>query len=88
MLNASLFSAAILPLSTAYVTCEAFGWEAGVDHGWREAPIFSVAHYGIVGDLKVVIPKLIRAVRGGAKLTDLAEPRGAAVVPRPVGERG
>ncbi len=54
----------------------------------REAPIFSVAHYGIVGDLKVVIPKLIRAVRGGAKLTDLAEPRGAAVVARPVGERG
>jgi len=31
-----------------------------------EAPIFSIAHYGIVGDLKVVIPKMIKAVRSGA----------------------
>jgi len=29
----------------------------------REAPIFSVAHYGIVGDLNKVIPMIIRAVR-------------------------
>jgi Mn2+/Fe2+ NRAMP family transporter len=33
LLNASVFSAAILPLSTAYVVCEAFGWELGVDTG-------------------------------------------------------
>ncbi len=40
LLNASIFSAAILPLSTAYVVCEAFGWEAGINHGLKEAPIF------------------------------------------------
>ena len=38
----------------------------------REAPIFGVAHYGIVGDMNVVIPKLIKAVRGGAKIEKLA----------------
>jgi Mn2+/Fe2+ NRAMP family transporter len=40
LLNASLFSAAILPLSTAYVVCEAFGWESGVSKRLREAPAF------------------------------------------------
>ncbi len=40
LLNASLFTAAILPLSTAYVFCEAFGWESGVSFGWKEAPVF------------------------------------------------
>jgi Mn2+/Fe2+ NRAMP family transporter len=40
LLNASLFSASILPLSTAYIVCEAFGIEAGIDKSWREAPAF------------------------------------------------
>lgn len=40
----------------------------------RSAPIFSVAHYGIVGDLRVVIPRLIRAIRGGSRVDGLAEP--------------
>jgi Mn2+/Fe2+ NRAMP family transporter len=40
LLNASVFTAAILPLSTAYVLCEAFGWESGVSHQFKEAPVF------------------------------------------------
>ena len=40
LLNASLFSAAILPLSTAYTVCEAFGWENSVSRELKDAPIF------------------------------------------------
>jgi electron transfer flavoprotein alpha subunit len=28
-----------------------------------EAPIFNIAHYGIVGDLKEVLPRMIRAYK-------------------------
>ena len=40
LLNASLFAATILPLSTAHVICEGLGFEAGIDHKFPEAPIF------------------------------------------------
>lgn len=40
LLNASIFSAAVLPLSTAYAACEALGWKTGVDRRPREAPGF------------------------------------------------
>ncbi len=33
----------------------------------REAPIFGVAHYGIVGDMRQVIPMMIRAIRERAR---------------------
>ncbi len=40
LLNASLFAASILPLSTAHVICEGLGFEAGIDQKFTEAPIF------------------------------------------------
>lgn len=40
LLNASMFAASILPLSTAHVICEGLGFEAGLDHKFKEAPIF------------------------------------------------
>jgi NRAMP (natural resistance-associated macrophage protein)-like metal ion transporter len=40
LLNAAIFTASILPLSTAYYVCEAFGFERGVENGFREAPVF------------------------------------------------
>ena len=40
LLNASMFAATILPLSTAHVICEGMGFEAGIDHKFREAPAF------------------------------------------------
>ena len=37
---ASIFSATILPLATAFYVCEAVGFEAGIDKKLREAPKF------------------------------------------------
>src|SRR6202140_4802740 len=40
LLNASVFAASILPLSTAHVICEGLGFEAGIDHKFEDARIF------------------------------------------------
>jgi len=60
LLNASLFSASILPLSTAYFLCEAFGIEAGIDKSWREAPTFYWLYTVliIIGAGVILIPKI------------------------------
>jgi Mn2+/Fe2+ NRAMP family transporter len=41
LLNVSILASGILPLATAYVVCEAFGFEAGLDRSFSEAPIFN-----------------------------------------------
>jgi len=58
--NASLFSACILPLATAFYICEAMGWEAGVDKTLREAPQFMGLYTGfiVVGAMIVMIPRV------------------------------
>lgn len=40
LVAASFLAACVLPLTTSFVICEAFGWEAGVSFTWKEAPIF------------------------------------------------
>ena len=40
LIAASFLAACVLPLTTSFVICEAFGWEAGVSFKWREAPMF------------------------------------------------
>ena len=59
LLNASLFAASILPLSTAYVICEALGFESGIDRKWTEAPIFYWLYTGLiaVGAALILIPR-------------------------------
>ncbi len=40
LFGASMLAAVIMPVSTAFVICEAFGWESGVGKPVREAPAF------------------------------------------------
>jgi len=55
---ASVFSATILPLATAFYVCEAFGFEAGIDKKWDEAKEFYVLYTGIliIGAAIILIP--------------------------------
>ena len=55
---ASIFSATILPLATAFYVCEAFGFEAGIDKKWKEAPEFYVLYSSIIilGVIIILIP--------------------------------
>jgi len=45
---ASVFSATILPLATAFYVSEAFGFEAGIDKTWDEAKEFYTLYTGIL----------------------------------------
>jgi Mn2+/Fe2+ NRAMP family transporter len=55
LLNASLFAASILPLSTAYVVSEGLGLEAGVSKSFSEAPVFHGLYVGIIAVSALVI---------------------------------
>jgi len=58
LLNASLFAASILPLSTAYTVCEALGFESGLNKKFREAPAFYWLYTGllIIGAAVILVP--------------------------------
>ncbi len=59
LLNASLFAASILPLSTAHVVCEGLGFEAGLDCKFREAPVFYWLYTAllVIGGGIILIPR-------------------------------
>jgi NRAMP (natural resistance-associated macrophage protein)-like metal ion transporter len=48
LFGASLLAAAVLPLSTAYGICEAFGFERGVSRSFAEAPVFQSIFTGLI----------------------------------------
>ncbi len=58
LLNASLFAASILPLSTAFVVCEGMGWEVGVNKKFSEAPQFYGLYTLLIffGALVILLP--------------------------------
>ncbi len=55
---ASVFSATILPLATAFFICEAFGFESGIDKKWDEAREFYILYTGIliISAIIIMIP--------------------------------
>jgi Mn2+/Fe2+ NRAMP family transporter len=60
LFGASMLAASVLPLSTAYAVCGAFGWERGVSRSWFEAPIFNGLYTALIAiaGLFVLIPGL------------------------------
>ncbi|MGB8648147.1 MAG: Nramp family divalent metal transporter [Anaerolineae bacterium] len=78
LLNASVFSAAILPLSTAYVVCEAFGFESGVNRELGEAPAFFGMYTALIilgaGIILLPIRSLIDAMLASQTLNGVLLP--------------
>lgn len=60
LINASLMSAAILPLATTYNICEGLGFESGIDRRFQDAPIFYSLYTALIlfGAGFVLIPHL------------------------------
>ncbi len=91
LLNASVFSAAILPLSTAYVVCEAFGWEAGVNRDLREAPAFFGIYAALIilgaGIILLPIKSLIQAMLASQTLNGVLLPVILVVMLRLINDR-
>ena len=80
LFGASVLAATIMPLSTAFVICEAFGWESGVDKRFADArAFFSIYTFVLAaGALVVLIPGLDLL----PLILALAEPAGPAAAGR------
>jgi Mn2+/Fe2+ NRAMP family transporter len=78
LFGASVLAATIMPISTAFVICEAFGWESGVGKRVGDAPaFFSIYTFVLaVGALVVLIPglDLIPVIVGSQNLQGLLLP--------------
>jgi Mn2+/Fe2+ NRAMP family transporter len=74
LLGASLLAAAVLPLSTAFVVCEAFGAERSVQSRFSEAPLFFVLFILLLATGAVTVallgPSSITAVAIGTQTLD------------------
>jgi len=91
LLNASVFSAAILPLSTAYLVCEAFGWESGVDKSFSQAPVFFGTYTALIAIgaaiILLPIPSLVQAMMASQTLNGVVLPIILIVMLRLINDR-
>ena len=60
LLAASFLGLGVVPLTSAYAACEAFGWETGVDWRLRDAPAFYglIIFFIVIAAFFVLIPGL------------------------------
>ena len=60
LVAASFLAACVLPLTSAFVICEAFGWEAGIEFSFKEAPIFKglFTFIIVIAAMVVLIPNV------------------------------
>ena len=54
-----MLGAFILPVATAYVICEAFGWEYGFNTTWKNGKFF----YSFIL-ISIILPALVVLIRG------------------------
>jgi NRAMP (natural resistance-associated macrophage protein)-like metal ion transporter len=91
LFGASMLAASVLPLSTAYAVCGAFGWERGVSRSWSEAPIFNGLYTALIaiGAAFVLVPglPLIQAIVATQFLNGLLLPIVLIFVLRLVNDR-
>ncbi len=79
LFGASVLAATIMPLSTAFVICEAFGWESGVGKRFSDAPIFFgiytfVLALGAIAVLLVPEGDLVGVIVGSQNLQGILLP--------------
>lgn len=60
LIGASTLTSFIVPLSTSYAICEAFGFESGLNRKFRQAPIFYSLYTVliVIGALIILLPKI------------------------------
>jgi len=91
LLNASVFAAAILPLSTAYAICEAFGWESAVSRRFQDAPAFYGIYTGMIvlgaGVILLPIKSLVQTMMASQTLNGLLLPVILVIMLRLVNDR-
>ena len=60
LVGASFLAACVLPLTTSYAICEAFGWERGTNRPWNEAPVFKglITLVIVVSCIVILIPRV------------------------------
>ncbi|AVK47405.1 Mn transporter [Clostridium sp. MF28] len=78
LFGASVLATAVIPLSTSYAICEAFGWESGVDNDYKDAPAFFGIYTGIIvlGALFILLPgiSLIQIILVSQQIAGLLSP--------------